>query len=162
MTLRRKNLASQGLLITIYGLTLFYGGIIAEPEFQRGSSGDSVHGGKNAIRAVAVLSNTVAVLRTGPRIPVIRILQDSKFLLWIAMYFVLENFIRPGLDKSLSPFGFYVVWGSYVALASLGYYRHTQEKSIQDKGTSEGSRAMRHLLLSLSFYVLWQIGTTAF
>ena len=124
MTLRRKNLASHKFLIGIYAMTLFWSGIIANPECQRGSAPNGVH----LLHVVWLLTNIVAVLRTGPRLPVIRILQDNKFLLWISMYVLLETVIRPCMEEPLTPARIGVLIVSYAAMLLNGFHKHRKER----------------------------------
>lgn len=128
MTMRRKNLASQNFLIAIYGFTLACGGIYAGPEFKRGSAASNGGDGHNAIRAVAFITNAVSLLRTGPRFPVIRIVQDNKFLLWICMYVLMETVIRPHWDEPITPAGRCAVLSSFAAVFFNGWHKHHEEK----------------------------------
>jgi len=130
MTMRRKNLASQNFLIAIYGFTLSCGAIYAVPEFKHGSSANTSGDGHNAFRAVAFITNTVALLRTGPRVPVLRILQDNKFVLWICMYVLLETVIRPHWDEPITPAGRGAVLASFAALVFNGWHKHREEKLL--------------------------------
>ena len=124
MTMRRKNLASHYLLIAIYGLTLAFGAFIMEPEYRRGA-GDS---GRNAARAVAFLSTIAAYLRTGPRLPLLRHVQDNKFALWICIYVFLDKVIRPHLDDPETPTTLWLGRSTIPALIGLGVYKHRKEQ----------------------------------
>lgn len=122
MTLRRKNLASQGLLMTIYGLALASTGVVSYFEYHREESG------MNTIRAVSFITNMAVLLRTSPRIlPVVRILQDNKYLLWVAMYFLQETYIRPALGDPFTPAQLAVIRTSNAAMVALGVYKHFRE-----------------------------------
>ena len=123
MTMRRKNLASHNLLLTIYGAALALGGLVANPEFARGS----VPGGVHAMVVVAVITNAAAVLRTGPRLPLLRPVQDNKFVLWIVLYIVLETVLRPRMAEPLTRGGAGVLAVSYAALLGNGLYKFLQD-----------------------------------
>jgi hypothetical protein len=119
MTLRRKNLASHGVLVTIYGVALFGAGCIAVFEFNLA--------GFNTVRAVFFIGSIGAILRTGPRVPVLRIVQDNKYLLWIVLYLLMEQ-IRPQLDQPIPPLVLVVVRATNISLLLLGYYKYRHEQ----------------------------------
>jgi len=98
MTIRRKNLASHGVLVTVYGLMLTFGFCIASYEHHR----------LGAFAMVNTLGNLASVLRTGLRAP--------KYPLWTLMA-VLTHLARPTIEES-SPLASYwpYAWVASVAL----------------------------------------------
>lgn len=101
---------------------LIGGGVVASFEINRA--------GYNTLRAVSFIANVACVLRTSPRIPVLRIVQDNKYLLWMSMYFLLEK-IRPHLEKPITWQVMAVNQSSAVAVIALGVYKHNKSKRQQ-------------------------------
>ena len=118
----RKNLAGHTALTTIYGLMLVGAGFIAWFEINRA--------GFNTVRAVSFIANIACVLRTSPRLPVLRIVQDNKYLLWISMYLLLEK-IRPHLNEPIIWQAMLVNQSSAMAVIALGVYKHYKSKREQ-------------------------------
>lgn len=132
MTLRRKNLASQTLLVTIYGSMLAFGFVVVFMEYGR------LENGLQIIGAMSIICNIVTCLRTGPRIPLVRyVLQDNKFGLWTAMYFLLDRVLRRPeiINAPLTPFTVALYCGSYLPSIALGVYKHNQEKRDQSSAS---------------------------
>lgn len=122
MTIRRKNLASHAVLTSIYGASIVGAGIIAWFEFQN-------RAGWPTFRGMVLCANLALVLRTGPRvIPVLSIVQNNKYLLWLAMYAIQETYIRPNLLEPLTVKRQCVNLASVAAMVGLGVYKHLQEK----------------------------------
>ena len=121
MTIRRKNLASHTVLTSIYGIALAGAGMMAHLEYSRANI--------NVRRAVALMGFTATLLRTGPRwIPVVSIIQNNKYLLWIALYLLHETYIRPYLDVEMSNARVMLNVLPTIAVFALGYYKHYQEQ----------------------------------
>jgi hypothetical protein len=100
MTLRRKNLASQTLLMTFYGVMLGLGIVTARPP--------------PSTRAMAHLA---AILRTG--------LGWNKYLLWTVLYIIHAY----GFAKHDHVAWFHALDAiSFVPLFWLGYYKHRDEQ----------------------------------
>jgi hypothetical protein len=89
MTLRRKNLLSKSTVLTLYSLMLLGGFRMAFYEF-------GVHDpyGFNSFMLQGIITNCATLLRLGPRIPIIRYIQDNKYVLWIILGFTMR-YIRP-------------------------------------------------------------------
>jgi hypothetical protein len=122
MTIRRKNLASHALLTSIYGAMIFGAGVVAWFEFQ-------YRAGWPTFRGMVLCANIALVLRTGPRVvPILRILQDNKYLLWLSMYALQEAYIRPTLHLELTLQRRLVNLGCVAAMLLLGVYKHTKEQ----------------------------------
>jgi hypothetical protein len=92
MTLRRKNLLSKTVVITLYGIGLAGGIRMAVYEH-------SVYApnGFNSYLCIGLIVHLAAVLRLGPRLPLLRHVQDNKYLLWISLGCLLR-YIRPWFD----------------------------------------------------------------
>jgi hypothetical protein len=92
MTLRRKNLLSKSFVVTLYGLGLASAVWLTIYEH-------TVHApnGFNSFWCQGVILNCAALLRLGPRLPVIRYVQDNKYILWLVLGFLLR-YIRPFFD----------------------------------------------------------------
>lgn len=102
MTLRRKNLLSKNAVLTLYGAMLAFGFVTVAYEY-----GENAPNPLNSILCQGFIANTASILRLGPRIPIIRHIQDNKYLLWIMMAF-LYRYIRPFFDTKEElpqPFG---------------------------------------------------------
>lgn len=84
MTLRRKNLAPHGALVTVYGLMLVFGFLVASYEMQR----------VGAFLMVNALGNFAAVLRLGLRLP--------KYPMWAGMA-VLTHLARSTISADATP-----------------------------------------------------------
>lgn len=121
MTLRRKGLASHHFLIAVYGAFLLGGGILVGLGF-RSSLPHPV--GYNLDRAQFALTIFANSLRTGPRIPILRVLQDNKFLLWTATYTLMETVIRPNLDKPMSSIAVSADYVAIISMFGLGLFKH--------------------------------------
>ena len=92
MTLRRKNLLSTNEVLSLYGAMLVFGFFVVVYEF-----GVNAPNGFNGFLCQSFIANIAAVLRLGPRLPVVRHIQDNKYILWILLGFLLRN-IRTFFD----------------------------------------------------------------
>jgi len=109
MTIRRKNLAPQGVLVTIYGLMLVFGFVVASYEANR----------VGAFFMVNVIANLAAFTRLGLRAP--------KYPMWIG-FAILTHFSRDTLEAFGGTHVGAVPWpalyGASVALLlALGYHK---------------------------------------
>jgi hypothetical protein len=130
MTIRRKNLASHALLTSIYGAMIFGAGVVAWWEFQ-------YRAGWPTFRGMVLCANIALVLRTGPRVvPILRILQDNKYLLWLSMYALQEMYIRPTLHLELTLQRRLLNLGCVAAMLLLGVYKHSKEQRSQRQNKS--------------------------
>jgi hypothetical protein len=86
MTLRRKNLLSKNEVLSLYGMMLSFGFIVAVYEY-----GFNAPNGFNGFLCQGLVANIATVLRLGPRIPIIRYIQDNKYILWILLGILLRN-----------------------------------------------------------------------
>ena len=92
MTLRRKNLLSKTFVLTTYGVGLT-GGLglgFYENWFHSPS-------GFNCLYCQGLILNLATLMRLGPRLPLVRYVQDNKYLLWILLGCLLR-YIRPWFD----------------------------------------------------------------
>jgi len=87
MTLRRKNLVSKPLNMFLYGSMLFGGFIMSEYELR--SFQDMTF---NGIMCRDMIMHGAGLLRLGPRLPVLRYIQDNKYLLWLMIGLVLRKY----------------------------------------------------------------------
>ena len=92
MTLRRKNLLSKNEVLSLYGAMLSFGFFIAVYEF-----GVNAPNGFNGFLCQGFVANVATILRLGPRFPIVRHIQDNKYILWILLGFLLRN-IRTFFD----------------------------------------------------------------
>ena len=94
MTLRRKNLLSKTVVVSIYGIMLAYAFSFAIDEYKTYAPN-----GFNSFWCFGMIGNLATILRLGPRIPVIRYVQDNKYILWIVLGLLLR-YIRPFFDTT--------------------------------------------------------------
>lgn len=87
MTLRRKNFVSKPLNMFLYGSMLAGGWIMSEYEFR--SFQDMTF---NGIMCRDMIMHGAGLLRLGPRLPVLRYIQDNKYLLWLTIGLVLRKY----------------------------------------------------------------------
>jgi hypothetical protein len=125
MTIRRKNLASHALLTSFYGAALLGAGVVAWFEYSRV--------GMNTVRAVSIVGFMATMLRTGPRIPILSILQNNKYLLWISLYLFHETYIRPYLEEEMTPKRRMINMAVTAGAGLLGLYKHFKEKQAKTK-----------------------------
>ena len=80
MTLRRKHLINTPAFMALYGLQLVFASGVAfyELELWEGAPTNSgfLHG---------FVSGLAILLRMGPRFPMLRFIQDNKFLMWLTI-----------------------------------------------------------------------------
>ena len=94
MTLRRKNLVSKPLIITMYGVMLIGGMGVTIYELVHYTAHPF-----HSFLCQGVIINLATILRVGPRVPVLRyVVQDNKYLLWLSMGLLLRR-IRPIFDQ---------------------------------------------------------------
>jgi hypothetical protein len=131
MTIRRKNLASHTVLTSIYGIALLGAGIMAHYEYSRVNV--------NVRRAVGIIGFLATILRTGPRcIPILSSIQNNKYLLWISLYMLHENYIRPYIDVEATTARVALNLLLIIAVIALGYYKHYKEQQqLQQKQTKD-------------------------
>lgn len=128
MTIRRKNLASHALLTSIYAALIVGASVIGMLELQ--------YAGMNTMPMA--ICNLAVLLRTGPRlVPIVRIFQDNKYILWTTLYVLQEVYVRPNSRRPLT-------WPELVlnlflgaAMLSLGVYRHVQEQRTEIASTKK-------------------------
>jgi ABC-type glucose/galactose transport system permease subunit len=97
MTLRRKNLANKAVVLVLYGLGLAGAVALVITDYKH----HSPQPGLNAFFCQGLIANLAALLRLGPRLPALRIVQDNKYMLWISLGLLLRC-IRPIFDAELS------------------------------------------------------------
>lgn len=120
MTIRRKNLAPQGALVTIYGLMLVFGFIIASYEAHR----------VGAYCMVNAIANFAALARLGLRAP--------KYPMWIG-FAILTHFSRDTIEHFGGTHVGAVPWPAVYAvsvtlLLGLGYHKIT---NARDRAAAE-------------------------
>ena len=94
MTLRRKNLSSKTVGLFVYSAMLIAGWIVGEYELRHYPGVTYNH------RVCQDLITLLAtLLRLGPRLPVISILQNNKYLMWLSLGLLLRQ-IRPYFDNA--------------------------------------------------------------
>lgn len=115
MTLQRKNLASQTVLMAFYGTMLGLG--IATARVSPG---------------MRVVVHWAAVMRTGPRLPGLRILQNNKYLLWVVVYMGYIYGVQPYEGREWFPA---IDVGTFLLVILVGYikYRGTVTASGKPK-----------------------------
>lgn len=117
MTLRRKNLLSKTVVVTMYGFGLVGGiGIVFYEYLVFAPSGF------NCVLCQGFIINLAAILRLGPRFPVIRYIQDNKYLLWMALGLLLR-YIRPTFDEPLSRNMNILCQGLRISMFGLGVWK---------------------------------------
>ena len=90
MTLRRKNLIGTKTVVALYGVELAFGAIVNHSEFERV--------GGNGERCFGMMVDLATVLRAGPRLPLLRYIQDNKYLLWLTIALLLR-WLRPVFEQ---------------------------------------------------------------
>ena len=129
MTLRRKNIASHGFLIFIYGSMITIGICLANYDLMFVTQPYTLEG-------MWCVGYTAVLLRLGPRWKVTRLVQDNKYLLWTSMFLLTQQIqtllkqIERG-EKSEGWYWFIFVYAhlSQLAAVGLGYYKHFYENS---------------------------------
>jgi hypothetical protein len=119
MTLRRKNLLSKTTVITLYGIMLAVSFRVAFYEFSVNEPN-----GFNSYWCHGIIENSATLLRLGPRIPIIRYIQDNKYMMWISLGLLLR-YIRPYFDaKDPLPTNIWIIVIMFrVATISLGLWK---------------------------------------
>ena len=125
MTIRRKNLASQSFLTSLYGASIVVGALVAWFEFSRV--------GMNTVRANFVFGLMATLLRTGPRIPIVSIVQNNKYLMWLFLYLFHEIYFRPRLGEEITLQERLFNTSNFVGVLLLGVYKHYTEKKSKTK-----------------------------
>ena len=94
MTLIRKNLCSKKVGVTFYGAMLVGGLIVGELELQR-------YPGVTYNHRVCqdLIMHSATLLRLGPRLPVLKYIQNNKFVMWLLLGLLLQK-IRPHFDQA--------------------------------------------------------------
>jgi hypothetical protein len=102
MTLRRKNLISTWATIFMYGVELLLGVFVSiyETDFSVGLP-------MNCGFTHGMIIDLAVFLRMGPRLPVLRYIQDNKFLMWLTIGLLLR-WLRPMFDQHELPPGLVV------------------------------------------------------
>jgi hypothetical protein len=117
MTLRRKNLMSKPVVVTMYGIGL--ASAVALVVYEHTSQAPN---GFNSFYCQGLLVNLATLLRLGPRIPILRIVQDNKYLLWFSLGMLLR-YIRPMFDEPLSAEQMMILQGIRLAMFGLFFYK---------------------------------------
>jgi len=120
MTVRRKNLAPQELLVTIYGLMLIFGLLVASYEHHR----------VGMLFVVNTLGNVAGLLRIGLGVP--------KYAMWMIMA-LLTQFARSTVEQG-TPLA--VIWPytwlvSFVTLIGLGLHKIMSKRKQESKAEPE-------------------------
>ena len=142
MTLRRKNIGSHRVFLAVYGSMLVMGGHFANVDHVL--YGESTY----AMLGLAATAHTAALLRLGPRLPGLRVLQDNKYLMWTAIYLLaqqLRTVVKKIDDENdsifLTALVAYTV-GSLVLVILNGVNKHKQAGATKDsRQTSSSIRA---------------------
>ena len=94
MTLRRKNLSSKFVGLIVYSAMLIGGVIVGEFELRR-------YPGVTFNHRVCqdIITHLATVLRLGPRLPVLKYIQNNKYVMWLLLGLLLQK-IRPYFDKA--------------------------------------------------------------
>jgi len=103
MTIRRKNLISTPATVGIYGMELVFGSIMSIYEV---TSAAGIP--KHARMVHGMLIDLAVLLRLGPRLPVIGIIQNNKFLMWAVIGLLLRH-LRPVFDQDVIPPELYTI-----------------------------------------------------
>lgn len=97
MTLRRKNLLSTPVGIAAYAVQLIFGWSMGE--YEANFSENVPH---HCSLTIGMLIDAAVLLRMGPRLPLLRIVQENKYLLWLVLGLALRR-LRPVLDQEVLP-----------------------------------------------------------
>jgi len=94
MTLIRKHLCSKKVAVTLYGAMLVGGLIVGELELQR-------YPGVAYNHRVCqdLIMHSATLLRLGPRLPLLKYIQNNKFVMWLLLGLLLQK-IRPYFDQA--------------------------------------------------------------
>jgi len=90
MTLRRKNLISTKTTVASYGSELIFGWMVFACE------GAEMEG--NLLRSHGMMIDLACLLRAGPRLPLLRYIQDNKYLVWLTIGLLLR-WLRPIFEQ---------------------------------------------------------------
>jgi hypothetical protein len=117
MTLRRKNLLSKNVVVTMYGVGLAsaIGLVIYEHT-------NHAYNGFNSFYCQGLIVNLAAILRLGPRFPIIRYVQDNKYLLWLTLGLLLR-YVRPIFDEPLSREAMFMLQALRLSMFGLGVWK---------------------------------------
>jgi hypothetical protein len=117
MTLRRKNLLSKSVVVTIYGIGLVFGIVLSLYEFSTYTAN-----GFNAYRCQNLFACLATLLRLGPRLPIIRYVQGNKYVLWLLLGYLM-SMVRSMFDKPLSRTMVTLCMGMRLITVALGIWK---------------------------------------
>jgi hypothetical protein len=124
MTLRRKNLLSKNFIMTVYGIALVFLLVLNHYEY----STYAVNG-LTSLGCQIFIASAGTLLRLGPRLPIVRHVQENKYLLWVLLS-VLMRLVRPVFDQPLSRSMWTWSIGMQVATLLLGCWKSSQYKYL--------------------------------
>jgi hypothetical protein len=117
MTLRRKNLLSKSVVVTLYGVGLASAIALVIYEYTTHTAS-----GFNSFLCQGLIINLAAWLRLGPRLPLIRYVQDNKYLMWLLLGLLMRQ-IRPIFDEPLSRNMNLLCQGLRISMFMLGIWK---------------------------------------
>jgi hypothetical protein len=117
MTLRRKNLLSKNFILTVYGVTLVFLLVLNHYEYSTYAAN-----GLTSFGCQIFIAGVGTLLRLGPRLPIVRHVQDNKYLLWVLLS-ALMRLVRPVFDQPLSRAMWTWSIGVQVATLLLGCWK---------------------------------------
>jgi hypothetical protein len=141
MTLRRKNLVSKAFGVTMYGIGLVYaiGLVLYEYSFHAPY-------GLNSFLCQDLITIVATWLRLGPRLPLLRYVQDNKYVMWFLLGLLLR-YIRPWFDteEPLSPNLNVVCHVARVSMFGLAIWKgflrdRYNQKSPSTNGNADSSK----------------------
>jgi len=95
MTLRRKNITSKRFLLVVYSLMLAMGVATVDYEIRFLGAPQSYHS-----RVYQdLITHSATLLRLGPRLPVLKYIQNNKYLMWLLLGFCMRQ-MRPFFDRA--------------------------------------------------------------
>jgi len=129
MTLQRKNLGSQTVLLTFYGLFLLMGVYTCARDYYISD--------EKAFYASVALRHGAIVQRMAPWPDSVRTLVSNKYVVWTTFYALTCN-MRAGWMESATVQQLQALyWMTFVALMGLGWYKNFGPGSRQSSSSKE-------------------------
>lgn len=137
MTLRRKNLISTPFNVLSYAVELVFGCCLCIYETVYAENLPN-----NCSFAHGFLIDVAVLLRLGPRLPLLRIIQNNKFLMWLSIGLLLR-YLRPILDQEGLPQTLVnVKFFTQYALLALFVWKGFLRDKFQFKGSAVSKKSV--------------------
>ena len=125
MTIRRKNLAPQRVLVALYGFSLILAAVTCAYDYV-------VMGGKKGFYAVASLAHIAIVQRMAPWPGSwIRGLVSNKYVVWTTYYVLASKFREGWLEQASLPQMRVLFRFSFAVVCCLGWYNSSRPRRLR-------------------------------